>query len=138
MNREVIKEAQGIDDLYYTHIKWMLRTFRGEDAIKEVEEFYKGHQNQPAPLVFGSKEEVTRPGDDNTVLEVLQTIRALQVKGASEEEWEFVLTKQQAKLRAAIKARTHPQHGLDEKDQKFVVIEEMISAALKEGKRPEL
>jgi hypothetical protein len=46
--------------------------------------------------------------------------------------------KQQAKLRAAIKARTHPEHGLAEKDQKYVVIEEMISSALKEGKRPEL
>jgi hypothetical protein len=59
----------------------MLRTFRGEDAIKEGEEFYEG-----------PKEKVTTSGDDNTVLDVLQTIRALQEKGASEEEWEFVLT----------------------------------------------
>ena len=124
MNREVVKEAQENEDLYYTHIKWMLRLFRGEEAIKEGEEFYK--------------KEATRPGDNNTVLDVLNTIRALQEKGASEEEWEFVLTKQQAKLRAAIKARTHPQHGIDEKDRKFVVLEEAISAALKEGKRPEL
>jgi hypothetical protein len=40
-------------------------------------------------------------------------------------------------LLAAIKARTHPQHGIDEKDRKFVILEEAISAALKEGKRPE-
>jgi hypothetical protein len=124
MSREVVKEAQEAEDLYYTHIKWMLRSFRGEEAIKEGEEFYK--------------EEATRPGDDNTVLDVLKTIRALQEKGASEDEWEFVLTKQQAKLRAAMKARTHSQHGIDEKDRKFVVLEEAISAALKEGKSPEL
>ena len=48
------------------------------------------------------------------------------------------MTKQQAKLRAAIKARTHPDGGVDEKDQKFVILEEAISNALKEGKRPEL
>jgi len=31
-----------------------------------------------------------------------------------------------------------PDGGIEEKDQKFVLLEEAISAALKEGKRPEL
>jgi Superinfection immunity protein len=41
MNRKVIKEAQENEDLYYSHIKWTLRLFRGEDPIKEGEEFYE-------------------------------------------------------------------------------------------------
>ena len=125
MNRKVVKEAQDLEDLHYGHIRSLLRIFRGEpaDFMKEGED---------------TEEEETRSGSDNTVLDVLQTIRGLQEKGASEEEWEFVLTKQQAKLRAAIKARTHPESGIDEKDQKFVILEEVISSALKEGKRPEL
>jgi hypothetical protein len=126
MNRKVVTEAQDHEDLYYTDIKRLLRIFRGEDAIQQEE---RG-QDKGGPQ--------SAPGDDNTVLAVLHAIRALQEKGASEEEWEFVLLKQQTKLRAAIKARTHPQHGIDEKDHKFVVLEEAISAALKEGKKPEL
>lgn len=127
MNRKVVKEAQEHEDLYYTDIKRLLRLFRGEDAIQEGD---------------GTVEEATRaeaaPNDDNTVLDVLKAIRGLQEEGASEEVWEFVLLQQQAKLRAAIKARTDLEHGIKEKDQKFVVLEEAISAALREGKKPKL
>jgi hypothetical protein len=125
MNRKVVKEAQDHENLYYTDIKRLLRLFRGEKAIKEEEERTEGG-SEPAS------------DGDNTVLDVLHAIRALQIKGASEEEWAFVLTQQQAKLLAAIRARTDPVHGIKEKDQKFVILEEAISAALKEGKKPEL
>jgi hypothetical protein len=72
------------------------------------------------------------------VIDVLHAIQALQEKGASEEEWEIVLRQQQAKLQAVIKERTHPEHGIEEKDHKFVVLEEAISSALIEGKKPDL
>ena len=124
-NKKIIKEARDLEDLHYSHIQSLLRLFRGEDAL------------------FGKNERTGEPEpesgtDDTTVLDILKEIRALQEKEASEDEWEFTLTKHQAKLRAAIKARTHPEHGLAEKDQKYVLLEEAISGALKEGKRPEL
>jgi hypothetical protein len=125
MNRKVVKEAQDHEDLYYTDIKRLLRLFRGEKAIKE-----EGERTEAGP-------EPASDGD-NTVLDVLHAIQALQNKGASEEEWTFVLTQQQAKLQEAIRKRTDPVHGIKEKDRKFVILEEAISAALKEGKKPEL
>jgi hypothetical protein len=39
MNREVIKEARDLEDLHYSHIRSLLRIFRGEEAIKEGETF---------------------------------------------------------------------------------------------------
>jgi hypothetical protein len=39
MTRKVIKEAQDLEDLHYSHIKSLLRIFRGEEAIKAGETF---------------------------------------------------------------------------------------------------
>ena len=46
MNRKVIKEAQDLENLHYSHIRSLLRLFRGEKAIQEGE---------------GAEEEATRP-----------------------------------------------------------------------------
>jgi len=64
-------------------------------------------------------------GPDDIVQEVLDTIAPLMAKGASEEEWDRVLKQQRAKLQGA-------------KDRPARILEEAISAALKEGKKPEL
>jgi len=39
MNRKVIQEARELEDLHYSHIRSLLRIFRGEEAIKEGETF---------------------------------------------------------------------------------------------------
>jgi hypothetical protein len=38
MNRKVVKEAQDHEELHFTHIKRLLRLFRGEEAIQEGDE----------------------------------------------------------------------------------------------------
>jgi hypothetical protein len=38
MNRKVVKEAQGLADLHYSHIRSLMRIKRGEPAIKEGED----------------------------------------------------------------------------------------------------
>jgi hypothetical protein len=43
MNRRIVIEAQDHEDIYYTHIKRLLRLFRGEKAIKEGEAKRKDH-----------------------------------------------------------------------------------------------
>jgi hypothetical protein len=39
MTRQVVKEAQELEDLYYSHMRSLLRIFRGEEPVREGEAF---------------------------------------------------------------------------------------------------
>jgi hypothetical protein len=79
-SREIVKEAQALEDLHYGHIRSMMGIKRGEDAVKEGRTLVGGlrrcrrsHRREQVPLDEAQADGATRVHAEHGEVSVLET-----------------------------------------------------------------